>query len=98
VREVILTVYRPLCVKEGTWKCAFAFGTAPSDPVRYGVGADFIEALLDALAMARSTYETLVPAGWEPESVGLVGVEYLPHRIGREYFIVLSKSAGATES
>jgi hypothetical protein len=86
VREVILTVYRPIRVQDETWECAFAFGTAASEPVRYGVGADFIEALLDALAMARVAYRAMVPAEWEaPESEGFESVQFLPYKVGRAY-------------
>jgi hypothetical protein len=86
-RELVLTVYRPLCMEEAKWNCAFAFGAGANEPVRYGVGTDFIEALLDALALARITYESMIPAEWQPpESSQLDSVHFWPHKIGREYF------------
>lgn len=92
VRELILIVYRPFAADETKWKCAFAFGGGANEPVRYGVGADFIEALLDALALARVTYESMLPAKWEPpESSDFDSVQFWPHKIGREYFTEPSK-------
>lgn len=94
VRELILTVYRPLAVNESTWKCAITFGDGGREPVHYGAGADFIEALLDALATARTLYLRMVPSGWEaPESEGFQGVEFLPYKIGRAYFTILGDDA-----
>jgi hypothetical protein len=88
VRELVLVVYRPICSLEGTWKCAFAFGTAANESVRYGVGVDFIEAFLDALVLARVAYEAMVPArGEHPESSEFEGVRFLPFKVGREYAI-----------
>lgn len=91
VHELILIVYRPFAVHETRWKCAFAFGAGVDEPVRYGVGADFIEAILDALALARVTYESMVPAEWQPESDEFDSVQFWPHKIGREYFTEPSK-------
>jgi len=88
VRELMLTLYKPFQVNDKTWKCAFALTAEPVDSVRYGVGADFIEALLDALAMARTTYLRMIPPQWEaPESEGFDDVRFLPYRIGRAYSI-----------
>lgn len=91
VHELILIVYRPFAADETKWKCAFAFGAGANEPVRYGIGADFIEALLDALALARVTYEAMVPAEWQPESDEFDSVQFWPHKIGREYFTEPSK-------
>lgn len=98
VRELMLTVYKPFQVDEKTWKCAFALKAACNDNVRYGVGADFIEALLDALAMARTTYLGMVPPQWEaPESEGFGDVHFLPYRIGRAYSIDRTRLDAARE-
>lgn len=92
VRELVLTVYEPIRADNGTWKCAFAFGSAENEPVRHGVGQDFIEALLDGLAMARATYETMIPEGWRaPASHELWGLEFLPYKVGRAYGMEPSK-------
>lgn len=88
VCELMLAVYRPFQVDETTWKCAFVLETSPSGRVRYGVGSDFIEALLDALATARTAYVGMVPPQWEaPESEGFGDVHFLPYRIERAYLI-----------
>jgi hypothetical protein len=87
VHELILSVYRPFTTDETQWRCAFALGMGANEPVRYGVGADFIEALLDALALARVTYESMVPEAWRPRELDeFDGVEFWPYKIGREYF------------
>ncbi|HRI69742.1 MAG TPA: hypothetical protein PK156_36180 [Polyangium sp.] len=87
VHELILIVYRPLAVDEMKWKCAFAFGEGANEPVRYGIGADSIEALLDALALARITYESMIPNAWKPpESDEFDSVEFWPYKIGRAVF------------
>src|SRR5690349_21697624 len=56
-RELLLTVFAPFGAENKIWKCGFTFGPPLNAPLRYGVGADFIEALLDCLAMARATFE-----------------------------------------
>lgn len=62
-------------------------GAGATEPVRYGKGADFIEALLDALVLARVTYESMVPAQWKPpESSDFDSMQFWPHKIRREYF------------
>jgi len=90
-RELMLTVYRPFSVDEQTWRCGFAVSTGAED-VRYGVGADFIEALLDALAMARLVCRAMIPSEWvAPEWDGFETVEFLPYKVGREYSIDKTK-------
>lgn len=92
VHELIMIVYQPFAADETKWKCAFAFGGGANEPVRYGVGADFIEALLDALALARVTYESMIPPKWKPlESSDFDSAQFWPHKIGREYFTEPSK-------
>jgi hypothetical protein len=63
-RETILTLYVPF-QKSDVWKCGFVFDLWPDTSVRYGVGADAIEAALDALAGARGIFESKIPVGWE---------------------------------
>lgn len=88
VRALMLSVYKPFQIDENAWKCAFALEATPGDTVRYGGGADFVDALLDALAMARAVHVGMVPPQWEaPESEGFGEVHFLPYRIGRAYLI-----------
>jgi len=85
-RELALTVYKPFHADDGTWKCAFVLGSPVDEPVRHGTGHDFIEALLDGLALARATYEAMIPEGWEaPLSDDLLGPTFLPYKVGRSY-------------
>lgn len=86
VHEILLTLYRPFLVNDSTWKCAFAFGAGPNEPVRYGTGADFIEALLDCLAFSRLTYNSTIPATWKPSEL-FETTQFWPYKIDREYSI-----------
>jgi len=87
VRELHLTVFKPFQGEEGAWKCAFAFGSADTTAIRHGAGADFIEAALDGLAMARATYEGMLPKGWTPPDSGdLLDCDDLPFKIGRSFW------------
>ncbi len=87
--SIRLTFYTPQQEDRDIWKCAFSLSPSGFErpPVRYGVGADFIESFLDALTLARVTYEALIPKGW----TGTDGVDFgscydFPYKIGREYF------------
>lgn len=85
---ITLTLYKPFQVDDGEWKCAFSFGPLEEKriSVRYGIGADFIESLLDALSLARATYETFVPTGWHPKkSEDWLDCADLPFKIGRAF-------------
>jgi hypothetical protein len=89
-----LTVYKPFRTDDGTWRCAIVLGSAESEPVRYGVGSDFIEALLDGLAMARAVYETMVPNGWNaPGSEELWDGCFLPYKVERSYGMEPSRTS-----
>lgn len=84
---LLLTIYKPFQVDDDAWKCAFSFGPSESALVRFGVGADFVEAFLDALALARIAYEATVPNGWKAsESEGLFDCADFPYKIGRSYW------------
>jgi len=63
-REVVLRIYAPFIAQDGSWKCAFSLDPIDSGSIRYGRGADFIEAFLDALAAARRVFESMIPKGW----------------------------------
>ncbi|MRG96303.1 DUF6968 family protein [Polyangium spumosum] len=85
---LLLTVFKPYQAELGAWKCAFAFGPSETAPLRHGMGADFIEAALDGLALARATYESMLPKGWAPpESEDLLlACDDLPYKIGRSFW------------
>lgn len=84
-KGINLTLFMPKEIDEGLWKCGVAFGPAETAPIYYGVGADFIEAFLDASAMARLLYEAKLPEGWKPEV--WAGCGYWPYKVGRSYFL-----------
>ena len=82
--ELLLTIFVPFKAEGEAWKCGFTFGPLGSESIRYGLGEDFIEALLDALAMARGIYEGRVPKGWG-WSGELQDCGDLPYKIGRSF-------------
>jgi hypothetical protein len=84
-REALLTMFRPSETHGGTWLCGVAFGPSQTAPVRYCVGADAIEAILNALAIARLLFEAMAPNGESPP--GSVGCGDLPYCMGRSYYI-----------
>ena len=87
-RALTLTVYKPLQAGDLQWSCAVSFGSTDDKrlPVRYGAGADFIESFLDALALARATYATMVPKGWHAsKSERLLDCDDFPFKIGRAF-------------
>lgn len=63
-REITLIICSPFLTEAGSWKCAFTLDPIDGDLIRHGMGADFIEAFLDALAAARRVVESMIPAGW----------------------------------
>jgi len=65
VREITLTLYSPVPAQHGTWKCAYSFDPIDGTSIRYGTGADYIEATLAALAGARAVYDSMIPPGWK---------------------------------
>jgi hypothetical protein len=83
--ELPLSIFVPFKAEGEMWKCGFTLGPPESEPIRYGVGADFLEALLDCLAMARAMFEGKVPKGWAP-SGELLDCTDLPYKIGRSFF------------
>jgi len=86
LREVVLTIYAPFVTQEGSWKCAFSFDPLDAGSIRYGAGADFIEAFLDALAVARRVFESMIPAGWTG-SEDLFDCAAFPIKSGRAFHI-----------
>lgn len=84
-RELVLTVFAPFQAEDEIWKCGIRFGPPLNSPIYCGVGADYIEALLDGLATARVIYEAQVPQGWEPEG-DLHTCSDLPYKIGRSFW------------
>lgn len=84
-RELLLTVFAPFQADGEIWKCGIRFGPPLNSAVYCGVGADYIEALLDGLATARILYEAQVPKAWEPEG-DLHTCSDLPYKIGRSFW------------
>ncbi|MBK9262647.1 MAG: hypothetical protein IPM54_22935 [Polyangiaceae bacterium] len=78
-------VFMPQQMTDGRWRCGFAFDAKDTAPIRYGVGDDWIQAFLDAAAMIRVVYESMLPQGWKPRDG--IGLEMLPYKMGRGYFI-----------
>jgi len=84
--DLPLFVFVPSCTDDGLWQCGFTFGPKDIAPIRYGMGDDYIDSLLDAAAMIRVVYDALVPKGWKPTDPDK-DCQYLPYKIGRRFFI-----------
>lgn len=88
-RELLFTLFKPVQTDDQSYTCGFAFGSSYTAPVRYGQGADYIEAVLDALAKARATFESMRPEGWIPSEEGdLLDCADFPLKVGRSFWIV----------
>lgn len=84
-RDLRLTIFAPFKAEGEMWRCRFTFGPPLNASLRYGSGADFLEALLDALAMARAHLETTDLKG----RVHFGGMDNcgLPYKIGRSFWM-----------
>ena len=86
--KVVLTVYKPTQMGDGTWKCAYSFDPVDGTSIRFGTGADCIESVLETLSLARVTYDSMIPHGWRAsKTVDLLDCDDLPYKSGRAYFI-----------
>jgi hypothetical protein len=84
--KVILTLYKPTPMGDGTWKCGYSFDPLDGTSIRFGTGADCIESLLDALALARVIYDSMIPHGWRASKTeDLLDCDDLPYKSGRAY-------------
>jgi hypothetical protein len=84
---LVLTVYKPTQMGDETWKCAYSFEPLDGGSIRYGTGADYIESFLDALTLARVTYDSMLPEGWRAsETEDLLDCAYFPYKVGRAFF------------
>lgn len=90
--ERCLTIFVPLKVGDKVWKCGFTFDPLPRTSIRYGLGEDFIEALLDALASARAMYEGTTPKGCEPLEMNS-NCDDLPYKVGRSFWMGRSRES-----
>lgn len=81
-----LTIFVPSKAEDEAWTCGFTFDAPPFESIRYGVGADFIEALLDGLAKARATFEGMTPKDCELLEENL-NCDGFPYKIGRSFWI-----------
>lgn len=77
-------VFMPEQVDEQHWRCGFCFDTKDA-PIRYGIGDDWIQSLLDAAAMMRLVYEASLPQGWTSHEK--IDLTRMPYKMGRGYFL-----------
>ena len=80
-----LTIFMPKQAEDGHWRCGVALGAPRSAPIHYGEGDDFIEAFLDAAALARVLWESNVPKGWKSQAD--LAVKYLPFKLGKSFYM-----------
>ncbi|HRI68244.1 MAG TPA: hypothetical protein PK156_28640 [Polyangium sp.] len=86
--KVVLIVSKPTPMGDGTWKCAYSFDPLDGTSIRFGTGVDYMESILETLALARVTYDSMIPHGWQPsKTVELLDCDDLPYKSGRAYFI-----------
>lgn len=96
-RQRELTVFAPLRADDNGWRCGFTFEPLPHASVRYGAGADFIEALLDALALARTVYDTTI-ATRRDGNEELLDCDDFPYKTGRSFWMSSSGEQPADPS
>lgn len=84
-RELTLTLFAPFQSESGEWKCGMTLDTFAPNMLRYGKGADYLEALLDALVKTHATLETMTPKD-RLRSEAKFGWEGLPFRVGRAFW------------
>lgn len=92
--EIPLTVFVPFDTGSGSWKCGVALGATEGLSIRYGVGVDYIEALLHALAIARAAFDEI--AGHRvliDESLDLLDCTGFPVKAGRAFWLDPSNDA-----
>jgi len=86
--EIPLTVFAPFDMGSGAWKCGVALGPTEGTAIRYGLGADCIEALLHALAIARSAFDEMVGGrALIEESETLLDCMGFPRKVGRAFWL-----------
>jgi len=84
--KVVLTVYKPTQMGDGTWKCAYSFDPLDGTSIRFGTGVDCLESILETLALARVTYDSMIPHGWRASKTeDLLSCNDFPYKSGRAY-------------
>ena len=86
-QTALLSVFTPISEEGHIWKCGIAIDHVENAPLRYGRGADPIEAILDALAMARLVFSSRVAKGTLLNEGDLLDCEDFPEKVGREFWI-----------
>lgn len=92
-QRVTLSVFESIAESDHSWKCGIAFDHIEGGRLRYGRGTDTIEALLDALAVARLVFESMTAKGGRFKGGCLDGGELLdcedlPPKIDGAFWLV----------
>lgn len=80
-----LSIFAPTSDGVDSWKCGIAINHVENAPLRYGRGADAIEAILDALAIARAVFSSMVANGSLLNDSDLLDCEDFPHKVGQAF-------------
>jgi hypothetical protein len=80
-QRVTLSIFEPIEASDRSWKCGVAFDHVEGAPLRYGRGRDAIEAMLDALAIARRVFAAMTAKGSSSEEGDWLDCEDLPQKI-----------------
>jgi hypothetical protein len=82
-----LSIFAPISDDGQAWKCGIAIDHTENAPLRYGRGADAIEAILDALAIARLVFSSMVANGSLLDEGDLLDCEDFPQKVGRAFWL-----------
>lgn len=82
-----LSLFAPISDGAHAWKCGIAIDYTENAPLRYGRGADAIEAILDALAIARLAFSSMVANGSLLNEGDLLDCEDFPQKVGQAFWL-----------
>lgn len=92
-RKVLLSVFEPIADNEHSWKCGIAFDYEDGADLQYGRGEDKIEAMLDALAIARLVFLAMTSNGSLLEDVESLACDDLPQKINGAFLLSRADAA-----
>jgi len=93
---VPLSIFEPIAKSDRLWKCGVAFDYVEGAALRYGRGLDAIEAMLDALAIARLVFSSRRAKGNLLKDADLLDCEDFPQKINGAFWLVRSSAEEST--
>jgi hypothetical protein len=86
-QRATLSVFAPISDGGLGWKCGIAIDHTEATALRYGRGADAIEAILDALAIARLVFSSIASNGSPFNEDDLLDCDDFPKKVGRAFWL-----------